>query len=231
MVRETTDDRTTSLTTLATWAQQVVDDPRHRRPAVHVPVAVADLGRHGTLGLGALAGTGTGTADGLVVFDRRCFRMLPDGAAAVADAADPVAFAVVSTFSPDLVVTVASVASVADLEARIAAVLPPRDFAVAVSVDGVFDEVRTEDGTTGTTVHRAVTGRLVGFRTPGPSGVRADLHLGFLDATRTRAGALAGFAGFSGRIELGFSTAPHLAVRALGAGFDDDRDVTRCDPE
>jgi acetolactate decarboxylase len=212
------------LTTLATWAQQVVDDPRHRRPAVHVPVAVADLGRHGTLGLGALAGTGTntGTADGLVVFDRRCFRMLPDGAAAVADAADPVAFAVVSTFSPDLVVTVASVASVADLEARIASVLPPRDFAVAVSVDGVFDEVRTEDGTTGTTVHRAVTGRLVGFRTPGPSGVRADLHLGFLDATRTRAGALAGFAGFSGRIELGFSTAPHLAVRALGAGFDDD---------
>lgn len=230
-MRETTDDRTTSLTTLATWAQQVVDDPRHRRPAVHVPVAVADLGRHGTLGLGALAGTGTGTADGLVVFDRRCFRMLPDGAAAVADTADPVAFAVVSTFSPDLVVTVASVASVADLEARIAAVLPPRDFAVAVSVDGVFDEVRTEDGTTGTTVHRAVTGRLVGFRTPGPSGVRADLHLGFLDATRTRAGALAGFAGFSGRIELGFSTAPHLAVRALGAGFDDDRDVTRCDPE
>lgn len=229
-MRETTDDRTTSLTTLATWAQQVVDDPRHRRPAVHVPVAVADLGRHGTLGLGALAGTGTGTgtntgtgtADGLVVFDRRCFRMLPDGAAAVADAADPVAFAVVSTFSPDLVVTVASVASVADLEARIAAVLPPRDFAVAVSVDGVFDEVRTEDSTTGTTVHRAVTGRLVGFRTPGPSGVRADLHLGFLDATRTRAGALAGFAGFSGRIELGFSTAPHLAVRALGAGFDDD---------
>ncbi|PZE33776.1 hypothetical protein DEJ09_01330 [Curtobacterium sp. MCLR17_055] len=220
MVRETTDDRTTSLTTLATWAQQVVDDPRHRRPAVHVPVAVADLGRHGTLGLGALAGAGTGTADGLVVFDRRCFRMLPDGAAAVADTADPVAFAVVSTFSPDLVVTVASVASVADLEARIAAVLPPRDFAVAVSVDGVFDEVRTEDGTTGTTVHRAVTGRLVGFRTPGPGGVRADLHLGFLDATRTRAGALAGFAGFSGRIELGFSTAPHLAVRALGAGFD-----------
>ncbi|PZF23168.1 hypothetical protein DEJ05_14740 [Curtobacterium sp. MCLR17_045] len=220
MVRETTDDRTTSLTTLATWARQVVDDPRHRRPAVHVPVAVADLGRHGTLGLGALAGTGTGTADGLVVFDRRCFRMLPDGAAAVADAADPVAFAVVSTFSPDLVVTVASVASVADLEARIAAVLTPRDFAVAVSVDGVFDEVRTEDSTTGTTVHRAVTGRLVGFRTPGPGGVRADLHLGFLDATRTRAGALAGFAGFSGRIELGFSTAPHLAVRALGAGFD-----------
>ncbi|WP_181433217.1 acetolactate decarboxylase [Curtobacterium sp. MCLR17_055] len=208
------------MTTLATWAQQVVDDPRHRRPAVHVPVAVADLGRHGTLGLGALAGAGTGTADGLVVFDRRCFRMLPDGAAAVADTADPVAFAVVSTFSPDLVVTVASVASVADLEARIAAVLPPRDFAVAVSVDGVFDEVRTEDGTTGTTVHRAVTGRLVGFRTPGPGGVRADLHLGFLDATRTRAGALAGFAGFSGRIELGFSTAPHLAVRALGAGFD-----------
>ncbi|WP_181440265.1 acetolactate decarboxylase [Curtobacterium sp. MCLR17_042] len=208
------------MTTLATWAQQVVDDPRHRRPAVHVPVAVADLGRHGTLGLGALAGTGTGTADGLVVFDRRCFRMLPDGAAAVADTADPVAFAVVSTFSPDLVVTVASVASVADLEARIASVLPPRDFAVAVSVDGVFDEVRTEDGTTGTTVHRAVTGRLVGFRTPGPSGGRADLHLGFLDATRTRAGALAGFAGFSGRIELGFSTAPHLAVRALGAGFD-----------
>lgn len=228
-MRETTDDRTTSLTTLATWARQVVDDPRHRRPAVHVPVAVADLGRHGTLGLGALAGTGT--ADGLVVFDRRCFRMLPDGAAAVADAADPVAFAVVSTFSPDLVVTVASVASVADLEARIAAVLPPRDFAVAVSVDGVFDEVRTEDGTTGTTVHRAVAGRLVGFRTSGPGGVRADLHLGFLDATRTRAGALAGFAGFSGRIELGFSTAPHLAVRALGAGFDDDRDVTRCDPE
>lgn len=226
-MRETTDDRTTSLTTLATWAQQVVDDPRHRRPAVHVPVAVADLGRHGTLGLGALAGTGNGTADGLVVFDRRCFRMLPDGAAAVADATDRVAFAVVSTFSPDLVVTVASVASVADLEARIAAVLPPRDFAVAVSVDGVFDEVRTEDSTTGTTVHRAVTGRLVGFRTPGPGGVRADLHLGFLDATRTRAGVLAGFAGFSGRIELGFSTAPHLAVRALGAGFDDDRDVTR----
>jgi len=225
-VRETTDDRTTSLTTLATWAQQVVDDPRHRRPAVHVPVAVADLGRHGTLGLGALAGTGTGTADGLVVFDRRCFRMLPDGAAAVADADDPVAFAVVSTFSPDLVVTVASVASVADLEARIAAVLPPRDFAVAVSVDGVFDDVRTEDSTTGTTVHRAVAGRLVGFRTPCPGGVRADLHLGFLDATRTRAGALAGFAGFSGRIELGFSTAPHLAVRALGAGFDDDLDVT-----
>ncbi|QYI97089.1 acetolactate decarboxylase [Curtobacterium flaccumfaciens pv. flaccumfaciens] len=218
------------MTTLATWAQQVVDDPRHRRPAVHVPVAVADLGRHGTLGLGALAVTGTGTADGLVVFDRRCFRMLPDGAAAVADTADPVAFAVVSTFSPDLVVTVASVASVADLEARIAAVLPPRDFAVAVSVDGVFDEVRTEDGTTGTTVHRAVAGRLVGFRTPGPGGVRADLHLGFLDATRTRAGALAGFAGFSGRIELGFSTAPHLAVRALGAGFDDDLDVTRRDP-
>jgi len=219
-VRETTDDRTTSLTTLATWARQVVDDPRHRRPAVHVPVAVADLGRHGTLGLGALAGTGTGAADGLVVFDRRCFRMLPDGAAAVADADDPVAFAVVSTFSPDLVVTVTSVASVADLEARIAAVLPPRDFAVAVSVDGVFDEVRTEDSTTGTTVHRAVAGRLVGFRTPGPGGVGADLHLGFLDATRTRAGALAGFAGFSGRIELGFSTAPHLAVRALGAGFD-----------
>ena len=105
-MRETTDDKTTSLTTLATWARQVVDDPRHRRPAVHVPVAVADLGRHGTLGLGALAGTGTGTgtdtADGLVVFDRRCFRMLPDGAAAVTDADDPVAFAVVSTFSPDL---------------------------------------------------------------------------------------------------------------------------------
>ncbi|MDO3697795.1 acetolactate decarboxylase, partial [Curtobacterium flaccumfaciens] len=187
------------MTTLATWAQQVVDDPRHRRPAVHVPVAVADLGRHGTLGLGALVGTGT--ADGLVVFDRRCFRMLPDGAAAVADAADPVAFAVVSTFSPDLVVTVASVASVADLEARIAAVLPPRDFAVAVSADGVFDEVRTQHSRTGTTVHRAVAGRLVGFRTPGPGGAGADLHLGFLDATRTRAGALAGFAGFSGRIE------------------------------
>lgn len=221
-MRETTDARTTSLTTLAAWAQQAVDDPRRGRPAVHVPVAVADLGRHGTLGLGALAGTAADprTGDGVVVSDRRCFRMLPDGTAAVADADDPVAFAVVSTFSPDLAVTVASVASVADLEARIAAVLPPRDFAVAVSVDGVFDEVRTRVGATGTTVHRALAGRLVGFRTPGPGGTGADLHLGFLDATRTRAGAVAGLAGFSGRIELGFSTPPHLAVRALGAGFD-----------
>lgn len=221
-MRETADDGTTSLATLAAWARRAVDDPRRGRPANHVPVTVAALGRHGTLGLGALAGTSadTGAADGLVVCERRCFRMLPDGTAAVADADDPVAFAVVSTFSPDLAVTVASVASVADLEARITTVLPPRDFAVAVSVDGVFDEVRTEDGTTGTTVHRAVAGRLVGFRTPGSGGTGADLHLAFLDATRTRAGALAGFAGFSGRIELGFSTAPHLAVRALGAGFD-----------
>jgi acetolactate decarboxylase len=223
-VRETTDDRTTSLTTLAAWAQQVVDDPRRRSPAVHVPVTVADLGRHGTLGLGSLAGAAADprTGDGLVVSDRRCFRMLQDGTAAVADSDDPVAFAVVSTFSPDLAVTVASVASVADLETRITTVLPPRDFAVAVSVDGVFDEVRTRGGTTGTTVHRAVAGRLVGFRTPGPGGTGADLHLGFIDATRTRAGAVAGLAGFSGRIELGFSTAPHLAVRALGAGFDGD---------
>ena len=218
-MRETTDDGTTSLATLAAWAHRAVDDPRRGRPAIHVPVTVAALGRHGTLGLGALAGGDAGPR-GLVVCERRCFRMLPDGTAAVADADDPVAFAVVSTFSPDLAVTVASVASVADLEARITTVLPPRDFAVAVSVDGVFDEVRTEDGTTGTTVHRAVAGRLVGFRTPGPGGAGADLHLAFLDATRTRAGALAGFAGFSGRIELGFSTAPHLAVRALGAGFD-----------
>lgn len=223
-MRETTDDGTTSLATLATWAQRAVDERRQQRRSVHVPVSVADLGRRGTLGLGALAGAGAvpGTGEGLVVSERRCFRMLPDGTAAVADPDDTVSFAVVSTFSPDLVVTVASVVSVADLEARIATALPPRDFAVAVSADGVFDEVRTQDGTTGTTVHRAVAGRLVGFRTPGPGGIGADLHLGFIDATRTRAGALAGLAGFSGRIELGFSTAPHLAVRALGAGFDGD---------
>jgi acetolactate decarboxylase len=218
-VRET-DDATTSLVTLGAWARQAATVSV--RPSVLATVTVADLGRHGTLGLGALAGSG----DGLVLVDRRCFRMRPDGTAAAADPAGEIGFAVVSTFSPDIVVAVepvepaAAVASVADLEARIAAVLPPRDFGVAVSAHGVFDRVRTRARGTGTTLHRTLAGRLVGFRTPGPGGAGAGLHLAVLDATRTRAGALVDFAGFSGRIELGFSTALHLAVPDLGVVFD-----------
>ncbi|MBF4613430.1 acetolactate decarboxylase [Curtobacterium sp. VKM Ac-1376] len=214
-MRKTTDDGAIARDRLAAWARRAAD----RIPHGLTPVrgTVAELLRLGTLGLGAFAGGSDGDGDGLVVLDRRCLRMRPDGTATEAAAADEVAFAVVSTFSPDLVITVASVASRADLEARIAAVLPPCDFDVAVRADGVFDRVQTRSGGTGSATLRAVAGSLVGFRTPGAGGAGTEHHLGFLGAAGSRGGAFVELGGFSGRIELGFSTAVHPVVPERGS--------------
>lgn len=183
-------------------------------------VTVADVLRNGTLGLGAADGAGTA----VVVIDRRCFALRPDGTAVEADPADPIPFAVVSTFSPDLAVPVRAAGSRAALQAQVDAALPSEDFAVGVRAEGAFARVRTRGTTARVSEHRSVTGSLVGFRTPGPVGGGEDAvhHLAFLDASRRHGGALVDFEEFSGRVELGLSTGVRLSFPRLGAGFATD---------
>lgn len=183
-------------------------------------VTVADVLRNGTLGLGAADCAGTA----VVVIDRRCFALRPDGTAVEADPADPIPFAVVSTFSPDLAVPVRAAGSRAALQAQVDAALPSEDFAVGVRAEGAFARVRTRGTTARVSEHRSVTGSLVGFRTPGPVGGGEDAvhHLAFLDASRRHGGALVDFEGFSGRVELGLSTGVRLSFPRLGAGFATD---------
>lgn len=183
-------------------------------------VTVADVLRNGTLGLGAADCAATA----VVVIDRRCFALRPDGTAVEADPADPIPFAVVSTFSPDLAVPVRAAGSRAALQAQVDAALPSEDFAVGVRAEGAFARVRTRGTTARVSEHRSVTGSLVGFRTPGPVGGGEDAvhHLAFLDASRRHGGALVDFEGFSGRVELGLSTGVRLSFPRLGAGFATD---------
>jgi acetolactate decarboxylase len=188
-------------------------------------VTVAEVLRNGTLGLGAADRSADGAADRagtpVVVIDRRCFALRPDGTAVEADPADPIPFAVVSTFSPDLVVPVRAAGSRAALQAQVDAALPSEDFAVGVRAEGAFARVRTRGTTARVSEHRSVTGSLVGFRTPGPVGGGDDAvhHLAFLDASHRHGGALVDFEGFSGRVELGLSTGVRLSFPRLGAGF------------
>ncbi|ROP65458.1 acetolactate decarboxylase [Curtobacterium sp. PhB115] len=170
---------------------------------------VAELLRHGTLGIGALADAG----DEVVVVDRQAVRLRSDGTASPADDADRVPFAMTTTFSPDLAMTVGSVGSRAALEELIDDALPPGDFVVAVHATGRFGRVCTGVGPVQTVEHRTTTGSLVGFRAPRSSGVQgADHHLVFLDTAQRHGGSLVDFDDFSGRVELGFSTAARLST-------------------
>lgn len=151
--------------------------------------------RHGTFGLGALTGSG----DRIVVIDRRCHRVRADGTAVEARPSDEAAFAVVTTFSPDVVVGVDGPASRAELERRIDDVLPAGDFVVAVRVDGVFRHVRAG-------AEHDVTGTLVGFRMPADHAAAGGHHLDFIDTDRTSGGHLEDVELQRGRIELSLST-------------------------
>lgn len=172
-------------------------------------MTVAELLMYGTLGIGALDEAG----DELVLIDRQAVRVRTDGTASPADGTVWAPFAVTSTFSPDLAIPVPCAGSRAALEELIDLALPPGDFVVAVHATGRFGRVCTGVGAVQTTEHRTTTGSLVGFRSPRGSGAPgADHHLVFLDTAQRHGGSLLEFDDFSGRVELGFSTAARLST-------------------
>jgi len=100
---------------------------------------LAEVKRHGDFGLGTFEGL-----DGeMVLLDGKMYQI--DAAGVVHEPGDDVRtpFAAVVAFKPEIELTVPAGLSLAEMQSRIDAVLPSKNYFYAVRVTGAFEEVRT----------------------------------------------------------------------------------------
>lgn len=174
-------------------------------------------------GLKSRGDMGLGTFDKLdgemVVLDGKVFQVRFDGS--VQNVADELTtpFATVAFAKPTLTKEIGPIASLAELEKAIDALLPTTNLFYAVQVHGRFATIKTRSvpaqrkpypkltevvKTQAVFPFRDITGTMVGFRSPPFSGglTVPGYHLHFLDKERSRGGHLLDCAFASARLEI-----------------------------
>jgi acetolactate decarboxylase len=163
-------------------------------------VSVADLRRHGDLGLGTFE-----DLDGeMILLDGRCYQARSDGSVVEADDAELTPFASVVNFAADCVEDVTDVASYEDLTAEIDRMRTSENGFVSIRATGTFRSLRlraackSESGvdlvtaTAGQALFdfAGITGTLVGFWSPSYSKsiAIAGHHMHFISADRQHGG-------------------------------------------
>lgn len=169
-------------------------------------VTVGELKRHGDLGLGTFA-----DLDGeMVVVDGHFWRVPGSGAVREATDSELTPFAVVTTFSPERSVELATVVSIDDLLRQIDQFRTSNNLFFAVRIDGRFSHVHTRAvckkagaklvdaaATQAEFDFRGIAGTIVGFWTPQYARTVniAGWHLHFLSEDRSSGGHLLDVAG------------------------------------
>jgi acetolactate decarboxylase len=187
-------------------------------------VNVQSILEHGNFGLGTFA-----NLDGeMVVVDGHVYQVKGSGQVleAPADAGAP--FAVVTWFEPETDVSISSVSSFKDLQARCDSLRQSGNIFYAIRLDGSFKRVRTravnppEPGTRLVDAAKAqsefhfgdIEGTLVGLWSPGFSSAFsvAGYHFHFLSADHQHGGHLLDLAADSLRLRIEALTDFHLAL-------------------
>ena len=197
-------------------------------------VTVADLRRHGDLGLGTFE-----DLDGeMILIDGHCFQARSDGTVVEApdDALTP--FASVVNFAPDSTADLAGVDSYGALTERLDALRSSKNGMVSIKATGPFDRMRvrtacrTESGVDlveATANQRVfdyadVPGTLVGFWSPdyAKSIAISGWHLHFISDDRTKGGHVLDLAVPELHVELNDVNDVHLAIPETAAFLEAD---------
>ena len=197
-------------------------------------VTVADLRRHGDLGLGTFE-----DLDGeMILIDGHCFQARSDGTVVEApdDALTP--FASVVNFAADSTADLAAIGSYAELTERLDALRSSRNGMVSLRATGHFSAMRvrtacrTESGvdlveaTANQRVfdYAEVAGTLVGFWSPGyaKSIAISGWHLHFISDDRTKGGHVLDLAVPELHVELNDVNDVHLAIPETAAFLEAD---------
>jgi acetolactate decarboxylase len=225
--------RTSSLVTAA--LAQYLEKPVHTLFQVSISgalvagvydreVSVQTVLTHGNFGLGTFA-----NLDGeMVVVDGRVYQVQGSGRVSEAASEAGAPFAVVTWFEPDTDVSIASVSSFKDLEARCNKFRRSGNIFYALRLDGRFKRVRTravnppQAGTRLVEAAKAqsefsftdIEGTLVGLWSPGFSSAFsvAGYHLHFLSANRQHGGHLLDLEADTLRLKVEALTDFHLAL-------------------
>ena len=167
-------------------------------------VSVADLRRHGDVGLGTFE-----DLDGeMIMVDGHCYQARADGSVVEAADAELTPFATVVSFAADAVVDLASVASYADFTAQLDGLRSSDNGIVSYLATGTFGSIdlraacKAEDGMdlVEATANQAlfhfegITGTLVGFWSPEytRSIAISGYHVHFISADRQHGGHVLG---------------------------------------
>lgn len=197
-------------------------------------VTVADLRRHGDLGLGTFE-----DLDGeMILIDGHCFQARSDGTVVEApdDALTP--FASVVNFAPDSTADLAGVDSYGALTERLDALRSSKNGMVSIKATGPFDRMRvrtacrTESGVDlveATANQRVfdyadVPGTLVGFWSPdyAKSIAISGWHLHFISDDRTKGGHVLDLALPELHVEFNDVNDVHLAIPETAAFLEAD---------
>lgn len=197
-------------------------------------VTVADLRRHGDLGLGTFE-----DLDGeMILIDGHCFQARSDGTVVEApdDALTP--FASVVNFAPDSIADLAGVDSYGALTERLDALRSSKNGMVSIKATGPFDRMRvrtacrTESGVDlveATANQRVfdyadVPGTLVGFWSPdyAKSIAISGWHLHFISDDRTKGGHVLDLAVPELHVEFNDVNDVHLAIPETAAFLEAD---------
>lgn len=192
-------------------------------------VTVADLRRHGDLGLGTFE-----DLDGeMILIEGRCFQARSDGTVVEApdDALTP--FASVVNFAPDSTAEIENVGSLGDLTERLDGLRSSKNGMVSLRVTGRFGSMRvrtacrTESGIdlVEATSNQAVfdfedvPGTLVGFWSPdyAKSIAISGWHLHFISDDRAKGGHVLNLAADALHVELNDVNDVHLAIPETAA--------------
>ena len=197
-------------------------------------VSVADLRRHGDLGIGTFE-----DLDGeMILIDGRCFQARADGTVVEApdDALTP--FASVVNFAPDSTADVTDVTSYEDLTARVDGLRASQNGIVSLRITGRFPSMhvraacRTESGvdlvqaTANQSLfeYQDVSGTLVGFWSPEytQSIAIAGYHMHFISDDRTMGGHVLDLTAPALFVEINDVNDVHLAIPETAAFLEAD---------
>jgi acetolactate decarboxylase len=187
-------------------------------------LTVAELKRHGDLGLGTFAGL-----DGeLVMVDGECMRATAGGVVGPADDDREIPFALVTNFRPDSSVELSAVEDVVSLQVQLDQSRPSQNLFTAIRIDGSFDTLTMraacpageDEGLLAATKHqsefsaRDVVGSLVGFWAPEYSQAISipGYHFHFLSADRSLGGHVLDLTAASLRADIQLESDLHLAI-------------------
>lgn len=187
-------------------------------------ITVAELARHGDMGLGTFVGL-----DGeLVMIDGDCFRATAGGVVTQPNDDMEVPFALVTTFDPDRVFEVDRVSGMSSLQRQLDRLRPSQNIFAAVRIDGVFDELmlraacpaREGEGLLAATQHQSefrqvgMEGSLVGFWAPDYTRAISvpGYHLHFISSDRSVGGHVLEMSGGPMSVKIQLESDVHLAI-------------------
>lgn len=197
-------------------------------------VSIAELRRHGDLGLGTFD-----SLDGeLIVLDGICYRARADGSVVVAEDDELTPFASIVHFAPDFTASIDGVTSIADLTEQLDSLRTSANETVSFRLDARFPSIEVRaacksqpgvDLVTATSSQALfnwtdVEGTLVGFWSPQYFSAITipGYHLHFISADRTKGGHLLDLVTERISVQINEISDVHLAIPENAAFLEAD---------